>query len=211
MSNEAVYGPVADSAATRYGVDPGLFRRLIASESSWNPVAINPQSVSGENASGIAQFLPSTAAARGIDPFNPNSALDGAAQYLSELIGKYGISGGIAAYKGYSDKTSSAAQATAAKIIGDGSTDSVQGTGYDEYGNPSAPMSSTLKAKADASASDKSFWQYNANDWKALLQNSAWGFLFGLLGILLVIFSVYMLTRQGGTNSLSAVRKVGGV
>lgn len=208
MSNEAVYGPTADAAATQYGLDPGLFRRLIGSESSFNPTAINPQAVNGEHASGIAQFLPSTAAGLGVDPFNPTSSLYGAASYLSDLVGKYGLSAGIAKYKGYANPTSDAAQATAARIIGNGTTDAVD---VAASGGAGAGVGPAVGGSGPVANNDKSFWQYNAADWKQLFQNSMWGFFFGFLGILLVIFSVYMLARSVGTNSLGAVRKVGGV
>ena len=206
-ANEAIYGPIADAAASKYGLDTGIFRRLISSESSWNPTAINPQSVGGENASGIAQFLPSTASARGVDPFDPYSALDGAAKYLSELTSKFGLSEGIAAYKGYSNRTSEAAQTTASKIIGDSGTVDIRPDGKDPLGNQMGPDSVQKNAKPGNS---KSLWQYTSDDWKNLFQNSAWGFLLGAVGVLLVILSIYMLVKRGGTDSIGATRQIAG-
>lgn len=49
------YWPIIQQAAAMYGVDPIMLRRLIASESSFNPNAVNPQS----GALGLAQIMPS--------------------------------------------------------------------------------------------------------------------------------------------------------
>lgn len=220
MSNLDVYGPIADQAATANGIDPTVFRNLIMSESSFNPTAINPQSVNGENASGIAQFLPSTAASLGINPFDPISSLNGAASYLSGLVSKYGLSGGIAAYKGYSNINSPAAQSAAAGVIGNSgaststpdaptiNTPNLDGfTGGEQLGQQLATPDATLKAKAD---SNKSLWQYTSADWKALFQNSAFGFIFGFFGIAIVLLSIYMVAKSSGTNSMGAVKSIAG-
>jgi hypothetical protein len=37
------------------------------------------------------------------------------------------------------------------------------------------------------------------------------GFTLGLVGILLIIFSVYMLTKRGGTDSLATAKQMAGV
>ncbi|KIN71743.1 transglycosylase SLT domain-containing protein [Sulfitobacter guttiformis] len=75
--------------STRYGLDAGFFARLIWQESRFDPNALSPA-----NARGIAQFIPSTALLRGLkDPYNPADALDHSAQYLAEMVGKYGNEG----------------------------------------------------------------------------------------------------------------------
>ncbi|MDE2429502.1 MAG: transglycosylase SLT domain-containing protein [Burkholderiales bacterium] len=103
-ANENTYGAIADKYAAQYGIDPTTFRNLIRSESSFDPYAINPRAVNGENAAGIAQFLPSTAQEKGVNVFDANSSLEGAAKYLSELTVKYGsTAAAIAKYKGYTD------------------------------------------------------------------------------------------------------------
>src|SRR4051812_35996446 len=54
------------------------FVRLIGRESGFNPTA-----VSAKGALGIAQFMPGTAALRGLkDPFDPHQALLKSAEYL---------------------------------------------------------------------------------------------------------------------------------
>lgn len=194
-----LYGPAANTAAQKYGIDPTIFRRLIASESSWDPYAINPTPTkSGENAVGIAQFLPSTAKSLGVDPFDPYSALDGSAKYLSQLTAKYGLTGGIAAYKG--SPTSPVALSQAAQIVGT-STDIGTVT-------QAAQSAASQPEKVDNS---KSLWQYSWGDFKNAISQSLMGFTFGLVGILLIIFSIYMLTKRGGSDSVGAVRQISGV
>lgn len=75
--------------ATRHGLDTGFFARLIWQESRFDPNALSPA-----NARGIAQFIPSTARLRGLkDPYNPADALEHSAQYLAEMVQRYGNEG----------------------------------------------------------------------------------------------------------------------
>lgn len=62
MSVAELYA-MADAAAVRNGLPPGLFRRVIQQESAWNPGA-----QSGAGAIGLAQLMPGTAADLGVDP-----------------------------------------------------------------------------------------------------------------------------------------------
>ncbi|MDE2019927.1 MAG: transglycosylase SLT domain-containing protein [Patescibacteria group bacterium] len=71
-------------AARRFGVPVSLFTAQIGQESSFNPNAQNGQ------ASGIAQFIPSTAAAFNLNPYDPVAALNAAAQYDSQLYTQTG-------------------------------------------------------------------------------------------------------------------------
>ncbi|MEL6609593.1 MAG: lytic transglycosylase domain-containing protein [Pseudomonadota bacterium] len=75
--------------ARLHGLDPGFFARLIWQESRFDPNALSPA-----NAMGIAQFIASTAALRGLDdPYNPAQALEHSAEYLGEMQRKYGNAG----------------------------------------------------------------------------------------------------------------------
>ena len=40
---------------------------------------------------GLAQFMPGTAEQMGVDPYNPDSAIDGAGKYLRHLMDTYGF------------------------------------------------------------------------------------------------------------------------
>lgn len=70
-------------------LDAGFFARLIWQESRFDPFAVSPA-----GAQGIAQFIPHTAARRGLrDAFNPAEALEHSAAYLAEMAAAYGNAG----------------------------------------------------------------------------------------------------------------------
>ena len=75
--------------ADRHGLNRDFFARLI-----WQESRFDQNALSHANARGIAQFIPSTAALRGLkDPYNPADALEHSAQYLAEMAEKYGNEG----------------------------------------------------------------------------------------------------------------------
>ncbi|MDJ0823066.1 MAG: lytic transglycosylase domain-containing protein [Paracoccaceae bacterium] len=86
-----------ETYATAHGLPVGFFARLI-----WQESRFDPNALSHANAQGIAQFIPSTAARRGLlDPYNPADALAHSAEYLGELARRYGNPGLAAvAYNG---------------------------------------------------------------------------------------------------------------
>lgn len=84
---------MAEDAATAHTLPVNYFLRLIRQESGFNP-----NSVSRAGAQGIAQFMPATAAGRGVkDPFDPAEALPKSAELLSELKDDFGNLGLAAA------------------------------------------------------------------------------------------------------------------
>lgn len=98
------YYAQAVQAAQTWGVPPGLFVQQIGAESGFNPNAVN----SSSGATGIAQFLPSTAAQPGygissFDPTDPSASLNAAAAYDAALYKKTGSwTGALASYSGNS-------------------------------------------------------------------------------------------------------------
>jgi hypothetical protein len=86
-----------DAAAARHSLPSSFLTRLIWQESSFRPRA-----VSSAGARGIAQFMPGTAAERGLaDPFDPEQAIPKAAEFLAELRRRFGNLGlAAAAYNG---------------------------------------------------------------------------------------------------------------
>ena len=73
-------------AAAHWGVSAALLAAQLMAESNFNPFASSPA-----GALGIAQFIPSTAAAYGLtDPFDPVTAMDAQAHLMSDLIGQLG-------------------------------------------------------------------------------------------------------------------------
>jgi hypothetical protein len=73
-------------AATHWNVSAALLAAQLMAESNFNPFASSPA-----GAQGIAQFIPSTAAAYGLrDPFDPVEAIDAQAHLMSDLIRQFG-------------------------------------------------------------------------------------------------------------------------
>ena len=73
-------------AAARWNVSASLLAAQLMAESNFNPFAISPV-----GAQGIAQFMPATAAAYGLeDPFDPVAAIDAQAHLMSDLIRQLG-------------------------------------------------------------------------------------------------------------------------
>ena len=87
-----------ESAAATNGLPLEFFARVIWEESRFQPNTVGPMTRSGHRAQGIAQFMPYTADARGLlDPFNPETALPKAAEFLAELRSEFGNLGLAAA------------------------------------------------------------------------------------------------------------------
>src|SRR4051812_19849134 len=87
-----------ESAATANDLPLAFLARVIWRESHFDPNAVGPLTRSGDRAQGIAQFMPGTAAERGLlDPFNPVEALTQAASFLHQLREQFGNLGLAAA------------------------------------------------------------------------------------------------------------------
>lgn len=71
-------------AARRDGIPPEFLAATLLQESAFDPLAF-----SSAGALGIAQFMPSTAAAVGVHPLDPSSAIAGAASLLASYIRAY--------------------------------------------------------------------------------------------------------------------------
>ncbi len=96
VSVDAICATV-QAAAIANDLPVDFFTRLI-----WQESRFDPQAVSRAGAQGIAQFMPSTAAWRGLaDPFDPLEALRESAGFLRELRTQFGNLGlAAAAYNG---------------------------------------------------------------------------------------------------------------
>jgi hypothetical protein len=87
-----------ESAASANDLPLEFFVRLIWKESRFVPDAVGPPTRSGQRARGIAQFMPGTAAERGLlDPLDPIAALPKSAELLRDLRGAFGNLGLAAA------------------------------------------------------------------------------------------------------------------
>lgn len=86
-----------EDAAAAHGMPVDFFTRLIWQESSFRPGVS-----SGAGAQGVAQFMPGTAAERGLaNPFDPEQAIPKSAELLADLRHRFGNLGlAAAAYNG---------------------------------------------------------------------------------------------------------------
>lgn len=92
---------LVDSAARASHVPIALLTKLIWFESRFQPGVTSPK-----GAQGIAQFMPQTAAARGLgDPYDPEQAIPQAAGLIADLTRRFGNIGlAAAAYNAGSDR-----------------------------------------------------------------------------------------------------------
>src|SRR5580698_3883199 len=87
-----------ESAARAQNLPLEFFARVIWQESRFQSDAVGPVTRSGQQAQGIAQFMPGTASDRRLlDPFDPVQALPKSAEFLSELRDQFGNLGLAAA------------------------------------------------------------------------------------------------------------------
>jgi hypothetical protein len=109
------YDAIIQQSAVQYGIDPVVFKRLIGTESSFNPTAVSPR---GEKFGlGIAQI----AAVHGLSReqmLDPNTAIPFAAQLFSQMVQQSGgnVEEALMRYKG---ATSAGGRAAMSKPIGD--------------------------------------------------------------------------------------------
>ncbi len=76
-------GATADAARAQ-ALPPEFLAATLLQESAYDPTAI-----SSAGAIGIAQFMPETAAAAGVDPYDPFDAISGAAALLGGYVAAY--------------------------------------------------------------------------------------------------------------------------
>jgi hypothetical protein len=88
---------LVETSARREKLPVGFFTKLIFKESAFRPHVVSPA-----GAQGVAQFMPGTAAERGLaDPFDPEQAIPAAARLLADLRNRFGNLGlAAAAYNG---------------------------------------------------------------------------------------------------------------
>ena len=82
-----------ETEAAANDLDASFFARLL-----WRESLFDPNVTSNKGAQGIAQFMPDTAARRGLaDPYAPEAAVKASAAYLADLKKQFGNSGLAAA------------------------------------------------------------------------------------------------------------------
>ena len=75
-------------AAAANGLDPGFLAATLLQESAYDPDAL-----SWAGAAGIGQFMVGTADGYGIDPFDPEPAIDATARLLGAYVARYRAQG----------------------------------------------------------------------------------------------------------------------
>jgi cell wall-associated NlpC family hydrolase len=94
LGSELPYRDLFEASGRRWDVDPALLAAVARAESGFDPEAVSPV-----GAQGLMQFMPQTAAEMGVDPWNPASAIDGAARYLRQSLDRFGsVEEAIASY-----------------------------------------------------------------------------------------------------------------
>ena len=88
------YADLFNAAARRNGLSPKLLAAVASVETNFHP-----NETSSVGAQGLMQFMPSTSSAMGVDPWDPASAIDGAARLLAGHLARFGtIEAALAAY-----------------------------------------------------------------------------------------------------------------
>lgn len=100
-SPAAEFCEVVETAAAANDIPVSFFTRLLWQESRFRSDAVSPK-----GAQGIAQFMPGTAADRGLeDPFDPRQAIPASAHLLADLKAQFGNLGlAAAAYNAGADR-----------------------------------------------------------------------------------------------------------
>ena len=86
----APYQDAIQGAQDKYGIPNNYLAKLLNAESAYRPDIITGQKRSSTGATGIAQFMPDTAAELGVNPLDPLQSIDGAGRYLNQLYAKFG-------------------------------------------------------------------------------------------------------------------------
>ncbi|MEZ5245777.1 MAG: lytic transglycosylase domain-containing protein [Acidimicrobiales bacterium] len=85
LASDVPFADLFRAAGAAHGIQPSVLAAVAKTESAFDPNAVSPA-----GAQGLMQFMPATAADMGVDSFDPASAIDGAARYLSQNLRRFG-------------------------------------------------------------------------------------------------------------------------
>ncbi len=88
-ANETAFLPTIRAAEKTYSIPPRLLQALLWRESRFADHIVSGRIKSRTGAVGVAQFMPATAARFGVDPYNPESSINGAGAYLRVLFDEF--------------------------------------------------------------------------------------------------------------------------
>lgn len=84
-SSRNAYDSYIRASAARHGVDPGLMKAMMHTESAFNPNARSPV-----GAQGLMQLMPATARRFNVsNPWNPADNIEGSAKYIAWLMRRF--------------------------------------------------------------------------------------------------------------------------
>jgi hypothetical protein len=81
--------PLFSKYGSMYGVSGSMLEKMAYAESKFREDIITGKTKSPKGAEGLMQFMPETSKELNVDPLNPESAIEGAARYMNELIKRY--------------------------------------------------------------------------------------------------------------------------
>lgn len=94
-----------NAASKKYGVPVNVLMALAQQESGFNPVALGQPTKWGR-AKGLMQYIDSTASSMGINPYDPQQAIDAAARQLKQRLDNgYSVQEAISAHFGGDDRS----------------------------------------------------------------------------------------------------------
>lgn len=98
------FQPYFNAASSKYGVPVNVLMALAQQESSFNPTALGQPTKYGR-AKGLMQYIDSTAAGMGINPYDPVQSIDAAAKQLKTRLDQgYTMQEAISAHFGGDDR-----------------------------------------------------------------------------------------------------------
>jgi hypothetical protein len=193
----------AQAAAAQYGIPWDLFQAQIMQESGFNPNPPSnpawPQSSGGP--SGIAQFIPGTAAQYNVNPLDPIQSLYGAAHYDADLYKAKGSWASV--MQSYGTVPSSGALTPTQQNVLDLATNADQsGTSAMTAPVPGGPAAPAPGTTAGSTAPGQTA------SGPSLFGNILVRVLLGILGIAFIVAGIWML--HGGTKIDVVVENVAG-
>ena len=101
---EVPFQPYFNAASSKYGVPVNVLMAMAQQESSFNPTALGQPTKYGR-AKGLMQYIDSTAAGMGINPYDPVQSIDAAAKQLKTRLDQgYTMQEAISAHFGGDDR-----------------------------------------------------------------------------------------------------------
>lgn len=168
------YGNAADKAAQKYGIPVDKFRGMINDISGFDPY-----NVRADGGGGLAGLKADNF--KGVDIYNPESALDTAAKVVSSIFSQDGKKSWDGAINDYKEMLNGGLAVPVKE--NEGSKSVIDKLG-DYFGSDD-----------EEEPDDKPFWQYGMTDVKSFFQESIFSLLFGIIGVILILGSVYALFR----------------